>query len=363
MPIRSVNPVVPNDSELAIGPDSPNAAPCGYVEIYFGKEMANALVDSGSSLSFCDASLRDEFQTLGAKIRDDSIRIKVADQRWITCKGYVLANFRIKRRHFQYPLIFMPNALRPVILGADWMTFSGFCPDFQGSLWSWKSCSTHWYPLRRNPNIAPINMGLEPLIDEFTATEEDIRLKVEQIEILSKEQKAELLDVLLRYRWCFSSRPGVLQAQMKLILKNPDSLPIALKPYHLSRFKELQIDQHVENMREQGIIYKSWSEYASPTFIVPKRGGLTRMVIAYCKLNDALANDNFPTPNLTDLVSRALKPLFKSAFDCTDGYWHVKLEPNSSRMAFFCNLKRSMGSAPVHVRIKDRTGAFLPRCN
>ena len=288
----------PNDKDqLAIGPDSPNAAPCGYVDLYFGSELANALIDSGSSLSFCDDSLRSDFEKLGFKIHNRPIRVRVADQRWIVCEGFVLAKFKIKRRSFQYPLIFMVNALRPIILGADWMTFSGFCPDFQASRWCWKSGATFWYPLRRDPNASSINMGLAPEFNEFTATEQDIRDKVASIEILNETQKIELLAVLLILRWVFSSRVGVLEAQMQLVLKDPNSPPIASKPYRLSRFKELQIDEHVEAMEKEGIIYKSWSEYASPTFIVPKRGGQTRMVIAYCKLNDSLTNDNFPTPN------------------------------------------------------------------
>ena len=338
--LKCDTPVDPEvSSELVIGPDSPNAAPCGYLEIFFGSELTNALVDSGSSLSFCDSSLRQEFKNLGFKIHNRPIHVKVADQRWVTCEGYVLARFKVKHRVFQYPLIFMRNALRPVILGADWMTFSGFCPDFKASRWCWKTGSGFWYPLRRDPNIAPINMGIAPEVTEFTASEQDIRDKVDSIEILDNYQKEKLFVVLLRLRWCFSSKVGMIEVKMELILKNPDSPPIASKPYRLSRFKELQIDEHVEYMEKEGIIYKSWSEYASPTFIVPKRGGQTRMVIAYCKLNDALVNDNFPTPNLTKLVSRALKPVFKSALDCVWAYWHLGLMEKSQRLASFVTYK------------------------
>ena len=320
---------------IAKGPECPQVTPCGYLEVYFGSDAANALVDSGSSLSFCDASLKDEFVKMGFSVHDKKIRIRVADGRWICCPGYVLAKFRIRRRIFQYPLILMPDALQTIILGTDWMVFSGFCPDFQGSRWCWKSRQTQWYPLRRDPNLPLFSLGISPIIDVFTATEEEIREKVDEIKILTVEQKAELLEVLLELRWVFSTKVGVIEAEMELELIDPATPPIAIKPYHLSRFKEIQIEQHVANMAEQNVIVKGHSPWCAPVFIVPKHGGSTRMVIAYCRLNDVLVSDRFPTPNLTDLVSRALKPHFKTSFDCTTAYWHMRMSEKSAPIASF----------------------------
>ena len=333
--LTNVNLDPKHNGEIATGVTIPHSAPCGYVEIYFGNEIANALLDSGSSLSFCDASLKDDFVKLGSKVNDKIIRVRVADRRWVCCPGFVVANFRMKRRVFQYPLIFMPNCLQTVILGVDFMTFSGICPDFQDSKWCWKTKQSHWYPLRRSPYLPLSNLGIYPALDEFSASEEDIRAKVESIEILNDQQKAELVEILLELIWVFSLRPGKIEAEMDIELKDPNAPPVAIKPYHLSRFKELQIDEHVENMAAQGIIFKGHSPFAAPVFIVPKRGGKTRMVIAYCELNKQIIGDNFPTPNLTDLVSRALKPLFKTSLDCRDAYWHMPMTKRSASIAAF----------------------------
>jgi hypothetical protein len=88
-------------SNLVSGPVSPSPVPCGYLPISIAKEETSALVDCGSSLSFIDLSLKDDLENLGFKFTAKSIPIKVADKRWVTAPGYILAIFKIRNRTFQ----------------------------------------------------------------------------------------------------------------------------------------------------------------------------------------------------------------------------------------------------------------------
>jgi hypothetical protein len=46
------------------------------------------------------------------------------------------------------------------------------------------------------------------------------------------------------------------------------------------------------------VVKKSYSQYASPTFLVPKPGGGHRMVIDYRLLNKKIVFDAFSMPNV-----------------------------------------------------------------
>ena len=313
--------------------------PCGYETVYFGDEACSALLDSGSTLSFIDASLKNDLIKLGNKFTSQPISAKVANQQWILCPGYVTAKFKIKQRHFSYPLVLMENCLHPVILGVDFLSFSGLLPNFKLDTWHWADKPMVIYSLRRIAEILSTCAALG-LLDEFSASVEEITKKVEAISTLTPEQKDELLQVLLMYRYVFSSRVGKLNAIMDIDTGNAP--PIAIKPYHLSRFKELQIEEHIDKMLELGIVKEGWSPWSAPTFLVPKKGGLTRMVIAYCELNKVTRFDNYPTPNILDMVSRSLKPKFKSSLDLRDAYWCLNLAESAQIKASFVSSRRQI---------------------
>ena len=318
------------------GPELPISSPCGYLSLYFGNDLANAMIDSGSSLSFVDMSLKDDFVKNNFEYVQHKYRIRVADRRWVVCAGYIRAKFKIRQRSFQFPLILMEECLHPIILGADFLSFSGLTPNFKENFWYWSDKPRQCYKLRRSP-VIPTNAAMKGELNEFSASIQDIDVKVNEIEILDENQKKELLEVLLRRRSIFSSKVGKVDYTMDI--ETTDSIPVALKPYHLSRLREMQVESHVHNMAAQGLIVKGSSDYAAPCFITPKKGGETRLVISYVELNKKIKADAFPTPNIIDLLTRVPAPKFKSSLDCLWAFWHVPMTESAGQKAAFVTHK------------------------
>src|SRR5207253_5641495 len=204
-----INPASPE--KFVMGPHSPVSAPCAYILTKIANETSNALIDCGSSLSFIDASLKDDLVQSVFKYTEKDMPVKVEDKRWVLAKGYILAVFKIRNRTFKYPLVLLENTLQPIILGVDFIKFSGICLNFHDNLWWWLDKPNHHYRLDRNPNLDPLFCGQiahSGKLDQYSYSKLDIDEKVDAIKILNTEQKEQLRALLYAYLHVFSKRPG-----------------------------------------------------------------------------------------------------------------------------------------------------------
>jgi hypothetical protein len=58
-----------------------------------------------------------------------------------------------------------------------------------------------------------------------------------------------------------------------------------------------------QDLLRKGVIRKSYSQYASPAFLVPKHDGGHRMVVDYRLLDRKIVFDAFPMPTVETLVT------------------------------------------------------------
>lgn len=273
---------------------------------------------------------------MGFKFVPKVYRVRVANKRFVECEGYINATFKIHNRVHTFPLILMHNTIQPVILGLDYQTWSGLHPVFTKNEWYWEDKPNEVFPLQRKPSldIAFLDLsGIDESADEFCASDEDIRNKINENQVLTAEQKEELYQLLIKYRHVFSSRVG--KVNYVFDIDTGDHPPIKQKPFTQSHFKELQMREHVDNMVKQGIIEPTEVTWASSAFIIPKKGGLTRMVINYVPLNKVTKKLTFPTPNIDTLVSRGKDCQFLTSFDMKDAYWHVQMTERAKERAAF----------------------------
>lgn len=78
----------------------------------------------------------------------------------------------------------------------------------------------------------------------------------------------------------------------------------------------------IDSLLEKEIIWPSNSEYASPIVLVRKKTGDLRLCIDYRELNKLLLRDNYPLPNIEDLIdSRKLVARKKILFEIRSKKW------------------------------------------
>jgi hypothetical protein len=82
-------------------------------------------------------------------------------------------------------------------------------------------------------------------------------------------------------------------------------------------------------MKENGIIRKSKSSWASPLCLVVKKNGMIRPCVDYRKLNAVINQDAFPLPRVHDCLDAVAGAWYFSTFDLTPGYHQVLMEEST----------------------------------
>ena len=88
------------------------------------------------------------------------------------------------------------------------------------------------------------------------------------------------------------------------------------------------------------IIQPSQSPWNFPVSVVPKKMDASgkrkwRICVDFRKLNDVTIGDNYPLPNVQDILDKFGRARYFSALDCASGYWQVPLaEEDRAKTAF-----------------------------
>ena len=72
-------------------------------------------------------------------------------------------------------------------------------------------------------------------------------------------------------------------------------------------------------MEKEGIIERSYSEWAAPVVLVKKKDSTLRMCVDYRRLNGMSEMDAYPMPRIDDLIDRLGEARFITTLDLSRG--------------------------------------------
>lgn len=163
-----------------------------------------------------------------------------------------------------------------------------------------------------------------------------------RIDHLNREEKHSLLEILKNYEHIFSldgenlSATTVTEHKIRTI----NSEPIHTKTYRYPKIHEEEVREQVEKLKNEGVIRDSQSPWNSPLWIVPKKtdaSGKTkwRMVIDYRKLNELTIPDNYPIPNIHEILDQLGKSKYFTTLDLKSGFHQIPIaEEDIEKTAF-----------------------------
>lgn len=123
-----------------------------------------------------------------------------------------------------------------------------------------------------------------------------------------------------------------VNAEIKLRLKDDKPFHFSLNRPSYAERKELRV--LLDSLLEKGIIRPSESEYASPIVLVRKKTGDLRLCIDYRELNKLLVKDNYPLPNIEDLIDSLHGKKYFSKLDLRNGFY-IKMSDESIKYTAF----------------------------
>src|ERR1700733_10184165 len=126
------------------------------------------------------------------------------------------------------------------------------------------------------------------------------------------------------------------EMEMKIELKEDfKEKAIKNRPYPLNQAHQEEVKRQVRELEKAGIIRKSSSQFAAPVVLVKKKGGSLRMCVDYRKLNQATIRDEWPLPNIGEVIETIRGKCVFSKLDIRAGYLHVPIrEKDKHKTAF-----------------------------
>lgn len=103
----------------------------------------------------------------------------------------------------------------------------------------------------------------------------------------------------------------------------------------MSHTEKIGLRKLLDSLIEEKIIRISESEYVSPIVLTRKKTGEIRLCIDYRELNKLLIRDNYPLPNIEDLIDSLTGKKYFTALDLKNGFYHIKMAEDSVKYTAF----------------------------
>ena len=150
---------------------------------------------------------------------------------------------------------------------------------------------------------------------------------------LDATQQSSLNDLLQRYRHLFDGTLGTWRSTPYAIQLRENVQPYHAKPFPIPRIHEQTLKVELQRLCDIGVLRRiNHSEWAAPTFVIPKKDGLVRFISDFRKLNKRIRRQPYPIPHIQDLLLKLEGFQYATSLDLNMGYYHITLTPFSKRL-------------------------------
>ncbi|XP_071906170.1 uncharacterized protein [Coffea arabica] len=287
------------------------------------------LVDTGASNSFIHFGLAKALYLPHREVTPFTITL--ADGTDITsgavCPG---VQWLIQDYQFRFDLKVMELGTWDIILGVDWMyQFSPITFDFHSLSISLSSSGSllHLQGLVNQPVMELVRgKDLRTFIEEKRRHCAALQAESQQHQQVDVPEQVEA--VLRQYPQVFATPTGLppeRELDHQITLK-PGAEPFKLKPYRYPHAHKTEIEKQVAEMLSSGIVTYSSSPFASPVLLVKKKDNSWRLCVDYRKLNELTVKDQFPIPNIDELLNELHGTKYMSKLDLRAGYHQLRVK-------------------------------------
>ena len=178
-------------------------------------------------------------------------------------------------------------------------------------------------------------------------TDEEILWKYNDLteSTLDEEGKAELMEIILKYKKAFSLRYEIGECpNIKVDIDVIDDTPFFVRPFPISEEDKPIMDWQMQRLVSLGILTRNTTSHTSPVMLITRK--ITkdkRPVVDFRLLNTRIKRHNTATPLMRDICQMLGKAQSKilSCVDLKDAFHSLKL---TDRVKDFCGILPYFGS-------------------
>jgi len=304
---------------------SPPSPP--IIEAQIGRGNFRALLDSGSAKSLISFRHFQQIASAGEhhKLVPTDLSCITASGQSLQVIGEVKLKLNVQGFTWKWPFLVSKKLHGPPILGVDFMVGTNLVLDL--------AKSRVYFGFAPQKFIKLIQQNGE------VSGQQTVRLsnKVSNVVCgkLDPSQEAKLQRLVRQFSDVLTSKLGLthlLEYDIQLL----DNKPVRLSPYRLAPPKMQYLKKHISHLLEEGVIEPSCSNYSSPIFLVPKPGGEYRAVVDFRLLNQRIAIESVPLPEIHSAFHWFTKAKYFTTLDLNQAYHQIPLAQSSKSLTAFC---------------------------
>ena len=300
-------------------PNMTNTPKLPTIEITINKEKIPCLFDSGASANFISRELVPVLSKYSnVIIKNVSKYASTANGKAITIRKEVTAYIHIRKFSWKLTFLVVSNLSVPIIIGSTSMKQMRIILDFYNSEIKFQFDKYVVVEFEQINNLKNLNLN-------FIA---------EKPLFLKDDHKLKLNKLLENYQDILTNKIGHVK-RYKYAIQLKDQIPVRKNPFPLNPLKAEEMDKHIKQLLEDGIIERCISPYAAPAFLIDKKDGSKRLCVDYRHLNQHVVFDSFPTPRMEEMFQNLHNSKIFTIIDLKSAFYQIELCEQSKPLTAF----------------------------
>ena len=229
-----------------------------------------------------------------------------------------------------------------MIIGRDIMAFLGIDIRFSSRIVQWDGSEMPFKPIDATPEKDYHVEEAMAVTDSVERIKQILDAKYEAADLekvcsaqtqLADHERKQLLTLLNKYAELFDGTLGEWNLEPVELELKPDATPYHARPYPIPKCHSETLRMEVDRLVEIGVLKRvNRSEWAAPSFVIPKKDGTVRFINDFRELNKRIRRKPYPIPNIQDMLLNLEGFRYATSLDLNMGYYHIVLSPNSRRL-------------------------------
>jgi hypothetical protein len=150
---------------------------------------------------------------------------------------------------------------------------------------------------------------------------------------LKPPERESLLTLLLKFEQLFDGTLGNWNLPPVSFELKEGAKPFHGRPFLIPKIQKATFMKKIDQLVSIGVMkWQPYSQWASPTFIIPKKDLIVRTISDFRELIKRIIRKPYPIPKISTTLQELEGFTYATALDLNMGYYTIRFNPKASKM-------------------------------